>query len=150
MQVPCIVPTDKILNRKILGLIISASAVWIYLFVHISVEYIKSVQQNMFVDWDVKTISAADYTVEFRVTPEMYEYFQDKYLCETNPLSEIGQFRCYVKSEMEARLTDFPCLGIDGPGMEDEPVKIAIITFAFNNSEVIENLKRRGQFIKNE
>lgn len=75
MQVPCIIPTDKLLNRKILGLIISASAVWIYLFVHISVEYIKNVQQNMFVDWDVKTISAADYTVEFRVTPEMYEYF---------------------------------------------------------------------------
>jgi len=44
----------------------------------------------MFVDWDVKTISAADYTVEFRVKPEMYEYFQEKYLCETNPLSEIG------------------------------------------------------------
>jgi hypothetical protein len=69
---------------------ISASAVAIYLFVHISIEYIKSVQQNMFVDWDVKTISAADYTVEFRVKPEMYEYFQEKYLCETNPLSEIG------------------------------------------------------------
>lgn len=102
----------------------------------------------MFVDWDVKTISAADYTVEFRVKPEMYEHFQEKYLCETNPLSEIGQFRTYVKHEMEARLTDFPNLGIDGDG--DDPVKIAIITFAFNNSEVIENLKLRGQYIKNE
>jgi len=47
----------------------------IYLFVHISVEYIKSVQGNMFVDWDVKTISAADYTIEFRIHPEMYEHF---------------------------------------------------------------------------
>jgi len=34
----------------------------------------------MFVDWDVKTISAADYTVEFRVTESMYGRFQDKYL----------------------------------------------------------------------
>lgn len=91
----------------------------------------------MFVDWDVKTISAADYTVEFRIEPEMYEQFQEKYLCETNPLSEIGQFRCYVKSEMEARLTEFPSLGIDGPEHADDPVKIAIITFAFNNSEII-------------
>jgi hypothetical protein len=34
----------------------------------------------MFVDWDVKTVSAADYTVEFRVTPDMYEFFQENYL----------------------------------------------------------------------
>jgi hypothetical protein len=77
VQAPCIVPTAKLLPRKILGLAISAVAVWIYLFVHVTVEYIKSVQQNMFVDWDVKTISAADYTVEFRVKPEMYEHFQE-------------------------------------------------------------------------
>jgi len=51
---------------------------------------------------------------------------------------------------MEARLTDFPCLGIDGPEHADDPVKIAIITFAFNNSEIIQNLKQRGKFIKNE
>lgn len=30
------------------------------------------------------------------------------------------------------------------------PVKIAIITFAFNNSEIIKHLKRRGKMIKNE
>jgi len=29
----------------------------------------------MFVDWDVKTISAADYTVEFRIHESMYEHF---------------------------------------------------------------------------
>jgi len=41
---------------------------------------------------------------------------------------------------MEARLTDFPDLGIDEPveGQEGElEIKIAIITFAFNNAEVI-------------
>ena len=68
-------PTDKLLPRKILGLAIAAAAVWIYLFVHVTVEYIKGVQTNMFIDWDVKTISAADYTVEFRIKPEMYEHF---------------------------------------------------------------------------
>jgi len=40
---------------------------------------------------------------------------------------------------MESRLTDFPSLGIDEvvEGEEEGPIKIAIITFAFNNSEVI-------------
>ena len=98
----------------------------------------------MFVDWDVKTISAADYTVEFRVTESMYDAFQIKYLDETNPISEIGQFRSYVKDEMESRLTEFPALGIDGPEGDAMPVKIAVITFAFFNYEIIHNLRRRG------
>lgn len=61
--------------RKILGLVISCTGVALYLFAYTTIEYTKSVQKNMFVDWDVKTISAADYTVEFKITPDMYEYF---------------------------------------------------------------------------
>lgn len=49
---------------------------------------------------------------------------------------------------MEHRLTDFPSLGIDGPEHEDEPVRIAVVTFAFNNAEIIQNLKWRGRYIK--
>lgn len=51
---------------------------------------------------------------------------------------------------MEQRLTEFPALGIDGPEGDIMPVKIAIITFAFNNSEIIHNLRRRGKMITNE
>ena len=45
-------------------------------------------------------------------------------------------------------MTDFPNLGIDGPEHANDPVKIALITFAFNNAEIIENLKLRGRYIK--
>lgn len=122
------------------------------MFVHVSIEYIKSIQSNAYVEYDVKTTSAADYTLEFKIHPEMYEYFQEKYLDETNPISEIGQFRTYVKDEMESRHTEFPCLYIDGDGEEekDKPVKIAVITFAFNNSEIIHNLRKRGLMIQKE
>ena len=53
---------------------------------------------------------------------------------------------------MESRHTDFPCLYIDGEGEEekDKPVKIAVITFAFNNSEIIHNLRKRGLMIQKE
>jgi len=87
---PCIIPADEMTIRKVYGLTISCIGVWIYLFVHVTVEYIKSIQSNSYVEWDVKTTSAADYTVEFRIHPEMYEHFQEKYLDETNPISEIG------------------------------------------------------------
>lgn len=51
---------------------------------------------------------------------------------------------------MEARLTEFPGLGIDGPEGDEAPVKIAIVTFAFDNAEIIYNLTRRGQYIRNQ
>jgi len=90
MQIPCVVPSDLIVERKVMGLGVACLGVFLYLFIFITIEYIKSYQDNMFVDWDVKTISAADYTCEFGVTEDMYENFTNKYLDETNPISEIG------------------------------------------------------------
>jgi len=55
-----------------------------------------------------------------------------------------------MKDELETRLTEMPCLGLDGPEADDIPVKIAIITFAFENSKIINWLKERGLHIKNE
>lgn len=55
-----------------------------------------------------------------------------------------------MKDEMESRLTEFPALGVDGPEGDIMPVKIAIITFAFDNAEIIHNLRRRGKMIANE
>lgn len=49
---------------------------------------------------------------------------------------------------MEKRLSDFPGLGIDGPEGDEAPVKIAIVTFAFDNAEIIHSLTKRGQFIR--
>ena len=51
---------------------------------------------------------------------------------------------------MESRLTEFPALGIDGPEGDEMPVKIAIITFAFFNYEVIQGLRERGTYIGTE
>jgi len=107
-------------------------------------------QANAFVEWDIKTVSAADYTVEFEITDDMYEYFESKYLDKNNPLSEIGQFRQYIKNEMEMRLTEFPALHLDGEAGDMEDVKIAVITFAFDNPEIIKALRKRGKFIEKE
>lgn len=87
---PCIIPSDQRVVRKITGLFIACLVVFLYLFIHTKVEYVKSVQDNLYVEYDVKTTSAADYTCEFGITPDMYETFTNKYLDETNPISEIG------------------------------------------------------------
>lgn len=43
---------------------------------------------------------------------------------------------------MEERLTNLPDLGYEDPA--PERIKIAMITFAFNNSELIKLLRQRG------
>jgi len=42
---------------------------------------------------------------------------------------------------MERRLSAFPPLGMDGPEGDEMPVKIAMITFAFDNAEIIHGLR---------
>lgn len=80
----------------------------------------------------------------------MYGHFKDKFYDPTNPLSEISQFRLYIKNEFEERLTEFPGLGYDGEVGDQKEVKIAMITFAFRNEEIIKELMARGSAIKSE
>ena len=49
--------------------------VFISLFMIVYVDYIRSIQANNYVEWDVKTITAGDYTVEFDITESFYEKF---------------------------------------------------------------------------
>lgn len=40
-------------------------------------DFIKQVAKNNYIDWDVKTITAGDYSVEFDITPEFFQRFLD-------------------------------------------------------------------------
>lgn len=80
MQMPCLVPKSHMPMRKLIGLMISCTAVFIFLFMQITLDYVKSVQANRFVEWDVKTVSAADYTVEFSISSRQYQNFEKHYL----------------------------------------------------------------------
>mmetsp|Transcript_5223 Transcript_5223/g.8085 ORF Transcript_5223/g.8085 Transcript_5223/m.8085 type:complete len:884 (-) Transcript_5223:266-2917(-) len=148
LQAPCNIDPDTVNMRQVGGLVGASLAVLIYLFTVVYFDYIKSVQKNKFVDFDVKTITAGDYTIEFDIDEEVYENFEKNYYDETNPMSEAAQFKLYVQLELEQRISDFPNLGVDGD--EDKPIKIAQITFAYHNATVINWLKKRGTFVKTE
>lgn len=98
----------------------------------------------------METLTAADYSVEFNIDPEMFATFKQHLYDETNPISEIGQFKLYIKDEMEVRLTEFPGLGYGGEEEDMADIKIAKITFAFKNYKVINELNARGYAINNE
>jgi hypothetical protein len=89
--------------------------VFIYLFTVVYFDYIKSVQKTKFVDFDVKTITAGDYTIEFDITDELFDNFSKNYWDQTNPIPEIAQFKLYMQLELEKRITEMPNLMFDGP-----------------------------------
>jgi len=60
-----VVPAKYTLIRSVFGLIVSAGGVFVYLYSQIYFDYIACVQTNKFIDYDVKTITAGDYSIEF-------------------------------------------------------------------------------------
>lgn len=70
------------MNRKLAGLYIACFAVFVYFFSMITIQYIEQRQRNRFIEWDFNTITAADYTVEFKISNKMYENFISDYLDE--------------------------------------------------------------------
>ena len=150
VQAPCLVPKEKMGQRQIAGLTVGCIGVFIYLFMLVYIDFIKSVQTTKYVDWDVKTITAGDYTVEFDIKKSLYYRFLEQFHDPSNPIPEITQFKLFIQNELEERLTAMPALGLDGPEGDEAPVKIAVLTFAFDNSKVIKWLRQRGTCIKNE
>lgn len=49
------------------------------MFILIYFDYIKAIETNMYIDFDVSTITAGDYTIEFDMPPESYDYFVANY-----------------------------------------------------------------------
>ena len=122
-------------------------AVFIVLFIVMYLDYMKKIQENNYVEWDVKTITAGDYTVEFDISPDFFDDWLIKEYIKwvgiqaeagVEYISRVQAFQAWIQHEMEQRLDQMPDLGF-----EDEPVehiKIAVTTFAFKNAEIIKLL----------
>lgn len=94
-------------------------------------------QKNKYVEYDLNTVTAGDYTVEFDINEKFYDEFLKNYLDKKNPTPEAMQLKLYIKSELERRLTEMPAQGLEGDLGNISPIKIAMISFAYDNSEVI-------------
>jgi hypothetical protein len=88
IQLPCEIEKSQAKLRMIFGLVAGCLSVFVYLFTLVYFDYIKCVESNKYVDWDVKTITAGDYTIEFDLDPETYDHWKEHYFDETSLLSE--------------------------------------------------------------
>ena len=96
--------------------------VFVFFFVMTYLDYMKGVQKTKYVDWDVKTITAGDYTIEFDINEEFYKAFLDKYHEKSISIPEIMQLRLYIKDELEKRLDAMPGTGVDGAEGDARPI----------------------------
>mmetsp|Transcript_117302 Transcript_117302/g.163221 ORF Transcript_117302/g.163221 Transcript_117302/m.163221 type:complete len:129 (-) Transcript_117302:1931-2317(-) len=72
VQAACTYSDDELSTRQVFGLYNACMGVFISLFIIVYVDYIRSVQSNNYVEWDVKTITAGDYSVEFDIPESFY------------------------------------------------------------------------------
>ena len=91
---------------------LACAAVFIALFVVNYLDYIKKTQENNYVEWDVKTITAGDFTIEFDLSRDFWqdwkEYVLPSWLRDIDARyrdrSDAQHFRFWIASEMEKRL----------------------------------------------
>jgi hypothetical protein len=134
---------------SVLGLL----ACFIYL---IAIFYLKRDSKLDFKSWDVQTITPGDYSVEYQISAEGYKWFQENVYVNENDheVSPGFALKNYMKREIErilneqlaAKKTD---RSFDHEHNSLETVKIADIVFAFNNSELVGLLRKRGAAIMN-
>jgi len=72
IQYACELSEAKAL-RQVYGLYFSCTAVFIYFFATIFFDYIRAVEATNQLDYDVKTYTAGDYSVEFKIQHCQYD-----------------------------------------------------------------------------
>lgn len=70
LQAPCIVPREHFLDRLMFALFAGCLAVFIFFVSQLYFDYIKTRQKMEYIEYDIRTITAADYSVEFKISRE--------------------------------------------------------------------------------
>jgi hypothetical protein len=78
--------------------VIASMGVFIALFFVVYVDYLRATFKNLNIEWDVKTITAGDYSVEVDIPEQMWKNFDNvpEYNKESHE-SKLAQFRDYIK-----------------------------------------------------
>jgi hypothetical protein len=75
LQIACKLTHEEVTDRRVQGLLIASLTIAIALYVSVFTDYIRQVAKNDFVEWDIKTVTSGDYTIEFDITDEFYDRF---------------------------------------------------------------------------
>jgi hypothetical protein len=111
------------------------------------VDYIEQGARNKFKSWDVRTITAADYTVEMEIKEDFYHKFIEEHGGSKSPEVPMAvHFKNWLTKKIEQNIMALP----DQHYEEVRPDRINVvnITFAYRNEQIIRLLRHRGDAIK--
>ena len=99
-------------------------------------------------EWDVDTVTVADYTVAMDITESMFFEYSKLY---NQDKSKYGNFHEYLSKSLEAKLeNDLPKVLTDyEDGHEKLEIQIATISFGYKNGSLLKALMERGGLIGN-
>ena len=87
----------------------------VYFIIYIN--YIELVSKNDYVEWDLATITAGDFSIEFDISADFWEKFEHTQKNNKPEDASVGEhFRDWIHNEMEDKISKIPDLGY-----EDEP-----------------------------
>lgn len=93
-------------TRKVHGLIIGCIFISVALFTVVYLDYIRQLAKNNYIEWDVKTVTAGDYSVEFDISKEFYAKFIEEHGLEKDVTTTmIVHFRSWLTKGIESRLS---------------------------------------------
>lgn len=72
VQVGCMVPNETLASKRKHALCLCCVAVFIALFAINFIDFVKKKEENSYVEWDIKSITAGDYTIEFDLVAPFY------------------------------------------------------------------------------
>lgn len=127
--------------------------------VSIKQQYAGGIIQKL--EWDVATVTAGDYAVEFPIKAAEYAWWKSEVYRGQGGEFESGvspalAFKAYLKKEIETKLdewvTDNPwavesVYGKNATERAYQGTKVADIVFSFDNARLIEALRARGASI---
>lgn len=75
IQAACVIDEDEVKARQFQGFYIAGIVLIAGIYMVVYFNYAHLVAKNDYVEWDLKTVTAGDFTVEFDITVDFFEAF---------------------------------------------------------------------------
>lgn len=136
LQFKCEMDEDNTADAMRSGYIIFLCSFIIAVVYKIALAYLDFTTNHNFLNWDAKTCTPADYTIELKISESMMAKFNR---CDgNNTLDE--HVRKIITNEVKN-------LEPVSPDAKKDDVEIATISYGYHNQNMIKLLQKRGKFI---
>jgi hypothetical protein len=139
----CLQDTDSVNTKRLKAHFIVSICIFISLLFLIFIYFVKQRLKITAYEWDLTMITAGDYTVCKTITDDDFNSFKATREA-TDHETILYQYMNFLKSYYEDHVSLEPHLNDS-----NDEIKIATISFAFDNGEVIKSLVKRGNAIVN-